>query len=102
MMTNIGNSEFIKKMNESSTIFQNFSVVYNKAKNDGYINKIYECLNFICKEELNYTQTGNLKRTSQVKIQKWANKSEGIDRSESLCFQGKLETYFKFFKFDKK
>ena len=53
---------FLKKIEEEINIFQNFTVIMEKAIKDGYISQIFNTIKNIFSQELNFALVGILIR----------------------------------------
>jgi hypothetical protein len=61
---------FLKKLEEEINIFNNFSVIMEKALKDGYITQLFNTIQNIFQKEIEFALKGKVKRTFSNENQK--------------------------------
>lgn len=61
---------FLKKLEEEINIFNNFSVIMEKALKDGYITQLFNTIQNIFQKEIEFALKGKVKRTLSNENQK--------------------------------
>ena len=69
-------SDFTKKVKDDLRVFNNFAAILDKADHDGYIRIIFESLNEIFKNEINFAIKGMFIRVKKTKRKEKDIKSE--------------------------